>query len=60
LAGLRLIAFSYNQRKLMAWPLSQDYNEAIQSPATSFSDPELKQTVARAVSVNSSNRHRHG
>lgn len=26
----------------MTWPLSQDYNEAIQSPATSFSDAELK------------------
>jgi WD40 repeat protein len=26
----------------MAWPLSQDYNEAIQSPRTSFSDPELQ------------------
>src|SRR4051812_16283031 len=25
----------------MAWPLSQDYNEAVQSPAN-FSDPELK------------------
>jgi WD40 repeat protein len=27
----------------MAWPLSQDYNEAIQNPQTSFSDPELRQ-----------------
>ena len=27
----------------MAMPLSQDYNEAIQSPQLSFSDPELKQ-----------------
>src|ERR1700678_124625 len=26
----------------MSWPLSQDYNEAIQSPESSFSDPELK------------------
>jgi WD40 repeat protein len=26
----------------MAWPLSQDYNEAIQNPQTSFSDPELR------------------
>jgi WD40 repeat protein len=26
----------------MAWPLSQDYNEAIQSPETSFSDAELR------------------
>ena len=26
----------------MPWPLSQDYNEAIQNAATSFSDPELK------------------
>jgi hypothetical protein len=26
----------------MAWPLSQDYNEAIQSPRACFADPELK------------------
>ena len=26
----------------MAWPLSQDYNEAIQDPQSCFSDPELK------------------
>ena len=26
----------------MAWPLSQDYNEAIQSPATSLGDSELR------------------
>jgi hypothetical protein len=26
----------------MAWPLSQDYNEAIQDAQSSFSDPELK------------------
>src|SRR5258708_1894177 len=26
----------------MSWPLSQDYNEAIQSPAANFSDPDLK------------------
>jgi WD40 repeat protein len=26
----------------MTWPLSQDYNEAIQNPATSFADRELK------------------
>ncbi len=26
----------------MTWPLSQDYNETIQSPATCFSDPELR------------------
>jgi DNA-binding beta-propeller fold protein YncE len=30
----------------MGWPLSQDYNEAIQSPATSFRDPELRQGEA--------------
>jgi WD40 repeat protein len=30
----------------MSWPLSQDYNEAIQSPATSFVDPELKKGEA--------------
>lgn len=27
----------------MAWPMSQDYNEAVQNPATCFSDPELRQ-----------------
>jgi hypothetical protein len=27
----------------MPWPMSQDYNEAIQSPATHFADPELRQ-----------------
>jgi WD40 repeat protein len=30
----------------MGWPLSQDYNEAIQSPRTSFADPELRQGQA--------------
>jgi serine/threonine protein kinase len=28
------------------WPMSQDYNEAIQSPAHNFADPELKQGEA--------------
>lgn len=27
---------------MMKWPLSQDFNEAIQNPAASFSDPDLK------------------
>jgi hypothetical protein len=26
----------------MPWPLSQDYNEAVQSPESSFADPELR------------------
>lgn len=26
----------------MSWPLSQDFNEAVQNPATAFSDPDLK------------------
>ena len=26
----------------MSWPMSQDYNEAMQSPRLSFSDPDLK------------------
>ena len=26
----------------MPWPLSQEYNEAIQTPASSFADPELR------------------
>jgi hypothetical protein len=30
----------------MPWPLSQDYNEAIQNPTTSFQDAELKQGEA--------------
>jgi hypothetical protein len=30
----------------MPWPLSQDYNEAIQNPAHCFADPELKQDGA--------------
>jgi hypothetical protein len=30
----------------MPWPLSQDYNEAIQTPAQCFADPELRQGEA--------------
>jgi hypothetical protein len=30
----------------MSWPLSQDYNEAIQYPAQCFADPELRQGEA--------------
>ena len=30
----------------MAWPLSQDYNEAVQVPGHSFSDPDLKRAEA--------------
>jgi formylglycine-generating enzyme required for sulfatase activity/serine/threonine protein kinase len=30
----------------MPWPLSQDYNEAIQTPAHCFADPELRQGEA--------------
>lgn len=30
----------------MPWPLSQDYNEAIQNPQTSFGDPELRRGAA--------------
>lgn len=26
----------------MPWPMSQDYNEAIQSPAANFQDPDLR------------------
>ena len=32
----------------MPWPLSQDYNEAIQSPATNFADHDLKRGEAVA------------
>ncbi|HZZ81774.1 MAG TPA: kelch repeat-containing protein [Gemmataceae bacterium] len=37
----------------MAWPLSQDYNEAIQSPESSFTDPELRggQAVTNALGM---------
>jgi WD40 repeat protein len=37
----------------MAWPHSQDYNEAVQSPRTSFSDPELQacQAVTDALGI---------
>src|SRR5437762_13202368 len=35
----------------MAWPLPQDYNEAIQSPVSSFSDPELKQGEATTNAI---------
>lgn len=30
----------------MTWPLSQDYNEAIQSPRSNFSDPDLQESEA--------------
>ena len=33
----------------MAWPHSQEYNGAIQNPATSFSDAELRQGQTVAV-----------
>ena len=33
----------------MAWPHSQEYNEAIQNPAASFSDAELREGQAVAV-----------
>src|SRR5256885_1417171 len=36
---------------LMSWPLPHDYNEAIQSPATSFSDPGLKQGEATTNAI---------
>lgn len=37
----------------MTWPHSQDYNEAIQSPASSFDDPELRggEPVANAMGL---------
>jgi hypothetical protein len=30
----------------MAWPVPQDFNEAVQSPASSFADPELRAGAA--------------
>jgi hypothetical protein len=37
----------------MPWPLSQDYNEALQSPQSSFRDPELRQgqVVVNALGI---------
>jgi WD40 repeat protein len=37
----------------MAWPLSQDYNEAVQSPGISFADPDLRagQPVLNALGM---------
>jgi serine/threonine protein kinase len=37
----------------MPWPTSQDYNEAVQNPQTSFNDPELRQgqTVCNALGI---------
>src|SRR3954454_6139725 len=35
----------------MSWPLSQDYNEAIQSPESSFSDTELRLTEAKCNAI---------
>src|SRR5436305_120426 len=37
----------------MPWPLSQDYNEAIQNPQSSFADPELRrgQVVVNALGI---------
>jgi WD40 repeat protein len=32
----------------VAWPVSQDYNEAVQAPATCFSDPDLRAGEAAA------------
>jgi TPR repeat protein len=37
----------------MAWPLSQDYNEAIQNPWANFADPDLKrgEAVVNAIGI---------
>jgi WD40 repeat protein len=37
----------------MSWPLAQDYNEALQNPQSSFSDPELRQgqVVVNALGI---------
>ncbi len=37
----------------MAWPLSQDYNEAIQSPKSNFADPALRrgEAVCNALGI---------
>ena len=38
---------------MSSWPLSQDYNEAIQSPKSNFADPELRcgEAVANALGL---------
>ena len=33
----------------MPWPMSQDYNEAIQTPSACFDDPELQARAARSA-----------
>jgi hypothetical protein len=35
----------------VSWPLSQDYNEAIQTPASSFADPELRSVGAEGAGI---------
>jgi WD40 repeat protein len=37
----------------MAWPVSQDYNEAVQSPSLSFTDPDLRagEAVTNALGI---------
>jgi hypothetical protein len=37
----------------MPWPMSQDYNEAVQTPATHFTDPDLRsgKAVANALGL---------
>ena len=37
----------------MSWPISQDYNEAIQNPRSSFNDPELRdgQVTTNAIGL---------
>ena len=39
--------------QFLSWPLSQDYNEAIQSPASNFTDPDLRrgEAVANALGL---------
>ena len=35
----------------MPWPLSQDYNEAIQNPTPCFADAELRQAEAKCNAI---------
>ncbi|MBL8796858.1 MAG: DUF4339 domain-containing protein, partial [Planctomycetia bacterium] len=43
---LSLPAATASKLATSSWPLSQDYNEAIQTPTQCFSDPELRQGTA--------------
>jgi hypothetical protein len=43
---IKCVCSPREEQLMPQWPLSQDYNEAIQQPAISFHDPELRQGEA--------------